>query len=128
MNAELPVVIRRVLDDGRRAPAALTVPLGDLFDFHMAPSYPPGGPPRLAAKIRRVVRDWTEASNDGYRPGPHRQYRDVRPEWMTADVEVVIIDHGQNSLVLLSALGHLVIGHACPDCAPPAPAQLKANG
>lgn len=88
-----PITVTRRLDDERRSQPRLTVPFEDLFDFHMAPSYPPGRPDRLAAWIRAGAREWS------------------------GDVdEEVLVDPVMNSSRLLSALGHRVEGHACADC------------
>jgi hypothetical protein len=97
LTPDTPINIRRVLDDGRRAPATLPVAFADLElgSFHMAPGYLPGDPPRLAARIRHGAR-----------------------EWVAEGGEVVVIDPGSTSQALRSALGHLVAGHTCPDCAP----------
>lgn len=100
-----PVVIRRVADDGRRTPPALSVTLDVLTNFRMIDSYEPGGAPRLAATLTRTTRP-------GHPRGPSRAW----PEWMDGDEEMVIIDQGLNSGRLLSALGHGVQGHSCPDC------------
>ncbi len=108
-----PVVIRRVLDDGRRNPPALTVTAGALFDFHTIPSYDePDGAPRLAAKIRKTIQRWTHAGA----AGTTSEHEDVSPEWIQGEEEVVIIDQGLNSSRLLAALGHRTAGHACQDC------------
>ena len=106
--ADHPVVIRRVADDGRRNPPALTVTLDVLSDFRMIDSYPPGGALRLAATVTRGTRTW--------RHGTGQRMEDPYPEWMTENTETVIIDQGLNSGVLLSALGHRVAGHVCNDC------------